>query len=84
MDKMGYPKLKLGLSAMSKDHLVDCLAYNNLKVCIYFFPLPFVTMIQISLVLFIFLFIMLLSGTYSEQSFEGPEGHPGRKYSDSL
>jgi hypothetical protein len=37
MDKMGYLKLELGLSTMSKDHLADCLAYNNLKVCIHFF-----------------------------------------------
>jgi hypothetical protein len=33
MDNMGYPKLELGLSAMSKDQLADSLAYNNLKVC---------------------------------------------------
>jgi hypothetical protein len=39
MDNMGYPKLELGLSAMPKDHLADCLAYNNLKVCLCFFPL---------------------------------------------
>lgn len=32
MDKMGYPKLECGLSAMSKDQLADCLPYNNLKV----------------------------------------------------
>jgi hypothetical protein len=32
MENMGYPKLKLGLSTMPKDHLADCLAYNNLKV----------------------------------------------------
>jgi len=37
MDSMGYPKLELGLSLMSKDHLADCLAYNSLKVCVYFF-----------------------------------------------
>jgi hypothetical protein len=30
MDKMGYPKLELGLSAMPKDHHADYLAYNNL------------------------------------------------------
>jgi hypothetical protein len=41
MDNMGYPKLELGLSAMPKDHLADCLAYNNLKVCLCFFPLFF-------------------------------------------
>ena len=35
MDKMGYPKLELGLSLMSKDHLTDSLAYNSLKVCAY-------------------------------------------------
>jgi hypothetical protein len=36
MDKMGYPKLELGLSLMPKDHLADNLAYNSLKVCTYF------------------------------------------------
>jgi hypothetical protein len=29
---MGFPKLELGLSAMSKDELADNLAYNSLKV----------------------------------------------------
>jgi hypothetical protein len=29
---MGFPKLKAGLSAMSKDDLADSLAYNSLKV----------------------------------------------------
>jgi hypothetical protein len=29
---MGLPKLKVGLSAMSKDDLADSLAYNSLKV----------------------------------------------------
>jgi hypothetical protein len=37
MDNMGYPKLGLGLSAMTKDKLVDSLAYNSLKVCILLF-----------------------------------------------
>jgi hypothetical protein len=53
MDKMGYPKLELILSTMRKDHLVDCLAYNNLKVSIHFSP-PFITITQVFLVLFIF------------------------------
>jgi hypothetical protein len=35
MDNMGYPKLELGLSAMTKDQLADSLAYNNLKVCTF-------------------------------------------------
>jgi hypothetical protein len=34
MDNMGYPKLELGLSEMTKDQLADSLAYNSLKVCI--------------------------------------------------
>ena len=34
MDNVGYPKLELGLSAMSKDQHADILAYNSLKVCI--------------------------------------------------
>jgi hypothetical protein len=32
MDHMGYPKLDLGVSAMTKDQLADSLAYNSLKV----------------------------------------------------
>jgi hypothetical protein len=32
MDNMGYPKLELGLSTMTKDQLADSLAYNSLKV----------------------------------------------------
>jgi hypothetical protein len=34
MKNMVYPKLELDLSAMSKDDLVDSLAYNSLKVYI--------------------------------------------------
>jgi hypothetical protein len=33
---IGYPKLELSLSAMSKDDLADSLAYNSLKVHIFF------------------------------------------------
>jgi hypothetical protein len=38
MDNIGYPKLELGLSAMTKDQLAYSLAYNNVKVCIFSFP----------------------------------------------
>jgi hypothetical protein len=31
-DSIGYLKLELGLSVMSKDELADSLAYNSLKV----------------------------------------------------
>ena len=34
MRNMGFPKLELGLSAMSKVDLADSLAYNSLKVYI--------------------------------------------------
>jgi hypothetical protein len=34
MRNMGFPKLELGLSAMSKDDLTDSLAYNSLKIYI--------------------------------------------------
>jgi hypothetical protein len=33
MNNMGFPKLELGLSAMTKDQLADSVAYNRLKVC---------------------------------------------------
>jgi hypothetical protein len=35
MRNMGFLKLELGLSAMSKDDLADSLAYNSLKVYIF-------------------------------------------------
>jgi hypothetical protein len=34
MRNMGFPKLELSLSAMSKDDLADSLAYNSLNVYI--------------------------------------------------
>jgi hypothetical protein len=33
MNNMGFLKLKLSLSAMTKDQLADSLAFNSLKVC---------------------------------------------------
>ena len=35
MSNMRFPKLELGLSAMTKDQLADSLAYNSLKVCTF-------------------------------------------------
>jgi hypothetical protein len=35
-DSIGYPKLELGLSVMSKDQLADILAYNSLKVRMFY------------------------------------------------
>jgi hypothetical protein len=37
MDNMSYPKVELKLSLMLKDHLAYCLAYNSLKVYVYFY-----------------------------------------------
>jgi hypothetical protein len=34
MVNMGYPKLELRLSVITKDQLANSLTYNNLKVCI--------------------------------------------------
>ena len=34
-NNIGYPKLELGLSVMSNDQLADSVAYNSLKVCIF-------------------------------------------------
>jgi hypothetical protein len=44
-ENIGFPKLELGLSAMSKDDLADSLAYNSLKVRIS--RLPFVSFLII-------------------------------------
>jgi hypothetical protein len=34
MDNIGYPKLELGLFAMSKNQLAYSLSYSSLKVCV--------------------------------------------------
>jgi hypothetical protein len=39
-DNIGYPKLELSLSVISKDQLADSLAYNSLKVCMLWFVIP--------------------------------------------
>ena len=40
MDNIGYSKLELGLSVMTKDQLADSLAYKSLKVCIFWSTNP--------------------------------------------
>jgi hypothetical protein len=39
-DNIGYPKLELSLFVMTKDQLADSLAYNSLKVCIFWSAIP--------------------------------------------
>jgi hypothetical protein len=73
MDKMGYLKLEFRLSAMPKDHLADCLAYNNLKVCLHFFRFLFLLprLLEYFAVLLIFLFYccqeLILSKAFKAQ-----------------
>jgi hypothetical protein len=53
---MGYPKLELGLSVMTKDQLADNLAYNSPMVCIfclhiwYFFMMNYFVVILIIII----------------------------------
>jgi hypothetical protein len=64
MDKMGYPKLELGLSAMPKDHIADCLAYNNLKVCIFnfcnFFSFRLINFVECFTIVLIIIFYFMV------------------------
>jgi hypothetical protein len=64
MHNMGYLKPKLELSAMPKDHLADCLAFNDLKVCLHFSLLLY-RLLEFFSMLFT-LFALLLSGTHLE------------------
>jgi hypothetical protein len=90
MANIGYPKLELGLSAMTKGQLADSLAYNSLQVCIFLFPplLIFVmrafnkqfTLMLINICIYIFNWL----GSYPQQSFESTKRCRGRKHSDSF
>ena len=54
MKNMGYPKLELGLSAMSKDDIADSLAYNSLKVHILFLVRKIIFVAFLVIVIFSF------------------------------
>jgi hypothetical protein len=56
MKNMGYPKLELGLSTMSKDDLADSLAYNILKVHIFFVVKYIIFVAFLALVMFSYIF----------------------------
>jgi hypothetical protein len=56
-NSIGYPKLELGVSIMSKDQLADNLAYNSLKVRT--FSLQTNILLYLLLLLFLTLFIIL-------------------------
>jgi hypothetical protein len=60
MDNIGYPKLELGLSPMTKNQLADSLAYNSLKVCIFSLP-PLLCYASFSVNnLYIYIYILLV------------------------
>jgi hypothetical protein len=60
MDNMGYPKLELGLSAMTKDQLADNLAYNKLKVCLFLFLNLLIFVNQVFSDRFVVMFIVII------------------------
>jgi hypothetical protein len=68
-DNVGYPKLELGLSAMTKNQLADNLSYNSLKVRILVGK-------QIIYVAYSFISMcssLVVVGLNSEQGFKGLE-----------
>jgi hypothetical protein len=85
MDNMGYSKLELGLSAMTKDQLADNLVYNSLKVRIFLFLhlLIFVRRVfgkRFVVILTNICIFFVLSGSNPQQSFESLEGYRRRKH----
>jgi hypothetical protein len=67
---IGFPKLEVGLSAMSKDDLADSLAYNSLKVQML---LTYEQIIFVSFTLVLILFLPFFVGLNPEQRFKGTE-----------
>jgi hypothetical protein len=68
-NSIGYPKLELGLSVMSKDQLADSLAYNSLKVRT--FSLQTDCLLYLLLLLFFDPFIIFFAGLNPKQGFKG-------------
>jgi hypothetical protein len=60
MDNMGYPKLELGLSAMTMDQLADSLTYIILKVCIFLFLYLFIFVMQVFSDRFVVMLIIII------------------------
>jgi uncharacterized membrane protein SpoIIM required for sporulation len=67
---IGFPKLEVGLSAMSKDDLTDSLAYNNLKVQML---LTYKQIIFASFTLVLILLLPCFVGLNLEQCFKSTE-----------
>jgi hypothetical protein len=63
MNNTGFLKLELGLSAMTKDQLVDNLSFNSLKVCKFWFcVLVLSELLSISSYICCLLFCFVLQG----------------------
>jgi hypothetical protein len=67
---IGFPKLEVGLSAMSKDDLADSLAYNSLKVHML---LAYEHIIFVYFTLVLILFLPFFVGLNPEKRFKGTE-----------
>jgi hypothetical protein len=67
---IGFSKLDVGLSAMSKDDLADNLAYNSLKVQML---LTYEQIIFVSFTIMLILFLPIFVGLNPEQRFKGTE-----------
>jgi hypothetical protein len=67
---IGFPKLEVGLSAMSKDDLANSLAYNRLKVQML---LTYEQIIFVSFTIVLILFLPFFVGLNPEQRFKGIE-----------
>jgi hypothetical protein len=67
---IGFLKLEVGLSAMSKDDLADNLAYNSLKVQML---LTYEQIIFVSFTIMLILFLPFFVGLNPEQCFKGTE-----------
>jgi hypothetical protein len=57
---MGYPKLELGLSTMTKDQLANNLAYNSLRVCLFLFLLLLIFVRQVCGKRFVVMIIIII------------------------
>jgi hypothetical protein len=62
MSNMGFPKPELGLSAMTKNQLVDSLACNSLKVCIFWLRIWYFSSYFLLILTFIVCSLFCLAG----------------------
>jgi hypothetical protein len=71
MNNMGFPKLELGLSVMTKDQLADSLAYNSLKVRTFWLHIWHFLNYILVILTFIVCSLFCLAGSNPQQGSEG-------------